>query len=125
MEFIKKTIKLGNSAGVLLPKKLLNAEVKITVINKPFDIKKEALKLVSPYIEDLLGIYILNNKPAEILAVSTTIKKAVKSPIKLVIMPLEIIKKDIKQNLNLRKKILEAKVITNPKLLDELKRGYN
>jgi len=29
MELIKRTIKVGNSAGVLLPKEFLNTEVKV------------------------------------------------------------------------------------------------
>lgn len=125
MEIIKKAVKVGNSAGVLLPKKLLGAEVKITIINRPIDIKKEALKLISPFLQDIIGIYILNKNPIEILAISSTLKKIInKDKIKISIIPLEIIKKDIRKE-PLKKKLDASEIIFNPLLLKELKQGYN
>ena len=126
MEFIKKAIKLGNSAGVVLPKKLLGSEVKITVINSPANVKKEALKLVDSYLEDLIGIYITNKSPIEVLAVSYETKKVIKkNNIRVLIVPLETIKKDLKGNSELRKKIESCEIILNKFLLKELKQGYN
>ena len=41
MPLLRKAVKVGNSAGVILPKSLLGSEVKITVKNRPLNIKKE------------------------------------------------------------------------------------
>lgn len=125
MEFVRIARKLGNSAGVLLPKKLLGSEVKIIVINKPIDIKKEVLKLVEEDLEDVLGIYLINKKPTEVLVITSSIKKVIEENIKLSFVPLNTIKKDLK-NILLRKKLENAEVILNKALLKQLlKNSYN
>lgn len=123
MEFIRKTIKLGNSSGVILPRKLLGAEVKISVINIPLDIKKEALKALDSHLDDLLGIYIIAKKPLEVLAVSSSLKKLIYNErIKILLVPLEQLKKDIKSNPELKKKISQSETILNHSLLSQLKK---
>ena len=122
MEFIKKTIKLGNSSGVLLPKKLLGSEVKITVVKRPVNIRKEIMKAVSQYLPDILGIYVIDQKPIEAIVVSSNIRKILeKENMKIIFVPWPIIKKDIRTNLNLRKKLLNAKIILNKALISKLK----
>jgi len=123
MEFVKKTRKVGNSAGVLLPKKLLGAEVKIIVINKPFDLRKEVFKLVENCLQNIVGIYILNKNPPEVLAISENIKRIIETgKIKLNIVPLDLIKKDIKTQQLLRQKLMKAEIILNQLLLEELRK---
>lgn len=125
MEFIRIARKLGNSAGVLLPKKLLNCEVKVSVIKRPIDIKKIVLKSLNNFLSDIQGIYILNKNPLEVLAVSNKIRKLIKNEkIKINLVPLSIIRKDIK-NEKLREKLSKAEVILNSALLDEIKKDYN
>ncbi|MEK6820494.1 MAG: hypothetical protein AABX71_02165 [Nanoarchaeota archaeon] len=123
MDIIKKTIKLGNSAGVLLPKSLLGSEVKISVVNKPVNIKKDALKLLEPYFDELRGAYILNEEPVEVLAISSRLKKIISEDnARISIVPLVLVKRDIKTNLNLRDKIIKAGTILNRALLADLKK---
>ena len=43
-ELIKKTIRVGNSAGVLLPKEWLNTEVKVVL--QPRNIEKDILDIL-------------------------------------------------------------------------------
>ena len=120
MEFIRTAKKLGNSAGVLLPKQLLGSEVKIILINKPFSIKKSVLKLIEPFLDNIMGIYVLNKKPIEILAVCNNLKRIIKTEkIKISLVPLSIIRKDIK-NSALREKLEKADAIINSALLNEL-----
>ena len=127
MEFLRKAIKLGNSAGVILPKKLLGAEVRVIVISRPLNIKKEALKILDKDLHSILGIYILNKKPAEVLAITSGIRKVIEASIKISLVPLDTIKKDLRANLQLRKKLEEAEVILNKSLLLSLKsrQSYN
>ncbi len=123
MEFLKKAIKVGNSAGVLLPKKLLGSEVKITVINRPINIRKEVIKLLEQYFIDLIGIYILNKKPIEVLAISTNLRKIIMNgKLKISIIPISVIKRDIKTKPKLKAKLIRAESILNKSLLFELKK---
>ncbi len=124
MELIRKTRKLGNSSGVLLPKSLLGSEVKIIVVKRPINIKKEILKLLEPFLRDLKGVYIIQENPVEVIAISSIIKKIVEdtsTKIKINIVPLSLIKKDIKSSPVLKAKLMQAKSIFNHSLLDELK----
>ena len=121
MEFLRKTIRVGNSAGVILPKRILGSEVKIIVVKRPIDIKKEVLKLLDNYFHDLIGIYITNENPLEVLAVSSKIKEIINSEVmKLSIVPLSVIKRDIKTQNKLKEKIMKAKTILNISMLKAL-----
>jgi hypothetical protein len=121
MDIIKKAVKVGNSAGILLPKKLLGADIKITVVNMPLDLKKEALKIADNYLDDIEGIYLLSKKPIEFLAVTNNVKKMVTSSnVRLILMPLSQLKRDIKENEQLRKKLIESEAIINKNLLSIL-----
>ena len=123
MEFLRKTVRVGNSAGVILPKKLLGSEVKITVVNMPINIKKETLRMIEDCLEDVLGIYVINKRPAEVLAISDDIKKVIQEEkIKIIIVPLSQIKKDIKTNFVLRNKLEKAGTILNKNLLSKLQK---
>ena len=124
-EFVKKAIKVGNSAGVLLPKDLLGSEVKIIVLNKPLNIKKDALKILENYFENILGIYIINISKdlIEILAISDNLKEIIQTgKYKISIVPLNMIKKDIKINPRLKVKLNQARTILNKALLFDLKK---
>src|SRR3989338_2906923 len=106
MELIRKTIKVGNSAGVLLPKKLLGSEVKIIVVKRPVNIRKLVFKLLDQnlehHLEDVRGIYIMSKtekpieKPIEVLVISSGINETIDDEkIKINIVPFSIIKRDI------------------------------
>ena len=48
MELIKNTIRVGNSAGVLLPKEFLNTQVKVVL--QPLNIEKDVIEILSKEI---------------------------------------------------------------------------
>lgn len=123
--FIKKAVKFGNSAGVLLPKRLLGSEIKIIVLNKPLNIRKDVIRILENYFEELKGIYITNisKETVEILAISSSIQKIITSgKYKINIVPLDVVKKDIKINLRVRIKLNQAKTILNKSLLFDLRK---
>jgi antitoxin component of MazEF toxin-antitoxin module len=123
MEFLRKTVKIGNSSGVILPKSLLGSEVKVTVVKRPVNIKKQVLKLLNDMLEDLRGIYLVNEKPIEVLAVSYKTKELLDNEkIKISIVPFVVIKRDIKIKPKLREKLMKAKTILNRHLLLELQK---
>lgn len=122
--FLRKTKKVGNSCGVILPKYLLGADVRITVVKPPINIKRDITNILEPILEDLIGIYLiaLEKRKAEILAVSTKINKHIeKGDYRIDIVPLNHLKKLLKQKKILAEKLNNAKVIINKKLLVELK----
>jgi hypothetical protein len=123
MEFIKKAIRVGNSAGILLPKKFLGAEIKVQVIKRQSNPKKEIIKLVYPLIEQVECVFLINENPTEAIAISRDIKKIIKkSEIKLSFVSFEKIIKDMKKSSLLREKILNAKPILNKEKLDSIKK---
>ena len=123
MEITKTAKKVGNSAGVLLPKKFLGSEFKLILIKRPFNLKKATIKLLMPFLSEIQGVYILNKSPLELIAVSATLKKTLKTDkFKLSIVPFSLIKKDIKHNNLLCKKLSNAETILNKSLEIELKK---
>jgi len=122
--FIRKTKKLGNSSGVLLPKSLLGADVRVTVIHPPMKIKKDVMNILEPVLEDILGVYLikLEKNKAEVLAVSTKVNRHLeKARYKIDVVPLKVLKESLKEKKETAEKIKNAKVIINRKLLGELR----
>lgn len=125
MEFIKKAVKVGNSAGVLLPKKFLGAEVKVTILKKSLDIKKEFLKYSYQFLEDVIAACVLQEDPLEILIITQNIKKIIKrKEIKISFVPLEILKKDFKNNEIVRAKIEKSKPFLNELFFKNLRNSF-
>ena len=123
--FLKKTVKLGNSSGVILPKSLLGAYVKVIVVSPPMNIKKDVLKLLEPILEEILGAYLIKKgeRRAEILAVSTNLNQHIKKQnYEIDIVPLQILKKSLKEKKETKEKISQAQTIFNKRLLAELRK---
>ena len=59
---IVKTVgKWGNSAGILLPREWLGNQVKIILIDRTSEIKKEVLSMLDDCLEDMIGIYLVGS----------------------------------------------------------------
>ncbi len=132
MEIIKNVSKWGNGAGILLPKDWVNKEVKIILIDRTLQIKKEVFNILEKYLSDILGIYLVGsyareeqtgNSDIDVLVISNQLKKEIKSgKYHLSIVPLEAVKKTLdKYPLMIYPRLIEAKTIINPNLLKELK----
>ncbi len=124
-EFYRRTIKLGNSAGVLLPKSVLGSDVKVTIIHHPHNIKKEVLSVLNPILDNVIGIFLIKNENRrfESLVVSNNINRHIERGNFFVdIVSIDRIKKSIKEKKDTREKILKARPILNKTLLEELKR---
>ncbi|MBI2105715.1 nucleotidyltransferase domain-containing protein [Candidatus Woesearchaeota archaeon] len=56
---IKQAIKVGNSAGILLPRKYLGSLIEVNIKTPSIqDIKKQILEKTGPYLEEINGIYL-------------------------------------------------------------------
>jgi len=131
-EEIRNVIRWGNSAGVLLPRNWAGQQVKVILIDRTLQIKKEALVMLENYLEDIIGIYIVGSyarneqeedSDIDIIAISKNIKKEVISgKYSISITPLESLKRTIEKNpILVLPRLNEAKVIVNSSLLEELK----
>ena len=131
-EEIRNAIRWGNSAGVLLPKNWAGQQVKVILIDRTLQIKKEVLIMLENYLEDIIGIYIVGSyarneqeedSDIDIIAISKNIKKEVISgKYSISITPLESLKRTIEKNpILVLPRLNEAKVIINSSLLEELK----
>ena len=87
MELIKNTIRVGNSAGVLLPKEFLNTQVKIVL--QPLNIDKDVLNILieEKMLKNVLGCYLTGSyarkeqtieSDVDILVITDKINKRIK-----------------------------------------------
>ncbi|MBS3141212.1 nucleotidyltransferase domain-containing protein [Candidatus Woesearchaeota archaeon] len=131
MEILRNVGKWGNSAGVLLPKEWIGKEVTVILIDRTNEIKKEVFDILSPYLEDIIGIYLVGsyarnepkkNSDIDIMIISQKTKKEIFSgKYSISISPLESIKKTLEKNpLMVYPRLIEAKTILNKSLLEEL-----
>ena len=128
MELIKTTIKVGNSAGVLLPKKYLNSQVKI--ILEPLNIEKDVLDILMEenLLSEVLGVYITGSyargeqtveSDIDILIVTNKIEKVIKKEkYDLLLITKTTLEKQLVENaLPILPMIKEAKTIINKDLI--------
>jgi len=128
---IRNVGKWGNSAGILLPKEWLGNQVKIVLIDRTLEIKKEVLSILDSYLEDIIGVYLTGSyargeqeedSDIDVIAISKSIKKElISGRYHISITTLEGIKKTLGHYPELViPRLREARVILNPQLLEEL-----
>lgn len=131
MEILKQVQRWGNSAGILVPREWLGKQVQIILIDRTLEIKKEIFDILNPYLEDIIGIYLVGSyargeqekdSDIDIIAVSNTTKKEIQSGMySISIITLESIKKALKNNpVLILPRLMEARAILNEFLLKGL-----
>ena len=131
LEIIKNVGKWGNSAGILLPKEWIGNQVKIILIDRGSEVKKEAMNMLSEYLYDILGIYLTGSysrgeqdeeSDIDIIAITNNTKKDIISgKYHISLVRLEDLEKTLEKNpILISPRLKEAKVIINPLLLKEL-----
>ena len=106
VELIKDVRSWGNSAGVLLPREWKGNRVKIILIERTLEIKKEIFKILEPCLSKVIGVYIAGSYAREeqtkrsdvdVIVISTDLsKKIISGKYDISIIPLKDIKKTIK-----------------------------
>lgn len=129
-ELVKPAVAWGNSAGVLLPREWQGMEVKVILVDRTRQIKKEVLNILSPYLDNIQGIYLTGSyarneqsqkSDIDVIAISNTNKEISSGKYHIFIYSLESIRKTVKNNpILIFPRILEAKTILNKSLLKEL-----
>lgn len=132
LEIIKPVVKVGNSAGVVLPKEWLNGKAKIELVEKPLNIKEDIIEILKPYLEDIIGIYVVGSyarseqtekSDIDVLVISkNTGKKIISGKYEITIASLGAVLSVLKEYPErIYPKFLDAKVILNKALLEELR----
>jgi len=132
MELVKRTIKVGNSAGVLLPREYLNSQVKI--ILEPRNVAKDVIEILleEKLLPETIGVYITGsyargeqsvNSDIDVLVVTNKIeRKITKEKYEILLVTKKTLDNQLKNNiLPLLPMIKEAEAIINRKLLDSYK----
>jgi predicted nucleotidyltransferase len=133
MEMIKHAIKLGNSAGVILPKGWENRKVKVELVEDSItdgvlDILKE-----EGLLADVVGIYIAGSyargeetpeSDIDILIITNENNKVIrKARYEILLVSKERLERNMGKSLYLNSMIREAKAILNEGLIDSYKKG--
>jgi len=129
-EIIKKTIPLGNSAGVLLPKNWLNSRVKI--ILEPLNIERDILDILveENLLKSILGVYLVGSyarkeetigSDVDVLVITDKINKRIeKGKYDLTCISKEELERQMAENiLPILPMIKESKTIINNDLRKE------
>ena len=61
MELIKSIVRVGNSAGVILPREWLHGEARVELVRRPIDPQRELLELLGAYLPSVLGVYLVGS----------------------------------------------------------------
>lgn len=131
MKLTKQIIKVGNSAGVILPREWCGGKARVELIEKPLNIKKDILEILDPYLENILGVYIVGSyargeqtadSDVDVLVISDNINKRIeRGKYEISIYPVNKIKKTLKKNpIMIYPRLIEGKTILNDLLLKEL-----
>jgi len=103
MEIMRQVSRWGNGAGILLPREWMGNQVKVILIDRTLEIKKEVFNILEPYLDDIVGIYLVGSyarreetedSDIDILVLSHNLKKEItSSKYHVSIVPLENLKK--------------------------------
>lgn len=131
-ELIKPIVKVGNSAGVLLPREWLDGKARIELVEKPLNIKKDVLEILEPYLEDIIGAYIVGSyargeqterSDVDVLVITNDTNKTIeKGRYYIILICEDKLKKALENNiLPILPMIKEAKSLINDKLIEKYK----
>ncbi len=129
-ELIKQIVKVGNGAGVILPKDWYGGRAKIELLEKPLDIKKDILEILDSYLNNVLGIYIVGSyargqqkehSDVDVLVITSNINKKInKGKYEIILVSKENIENALKKNvLPILPMLKESRAILNKDLISE------
>jgi len=132
-KIIKQIIRVGNSSGVLLPRRWYGGEVRIELVERPTNIKKDILEILDTFLSDISGIYLVGsyarneqtkNSDIDILVITSDINKNIKKgKYEITLMSKKNIERQLKENLlPILPWLIEAKPILNKELIENYKK---
>ncbi|MBU2576371.1 MAG: DUF2080 family transposase-associated protein [Nanoarchaeota archaeon] len=135
-ELIKTIVRVGNSAGVILPKDWVGGVARVELIRKPLNISGDVLGLLSDYLPSILGVYLVGSyarneqtedSDVDVIAISEGLRKSIVSDkYHIEIYSLQSIEKTIEKNpLMIYPRIAESKAIFNKSLIGEFSKKFD
>lgn len=132
IDLIKPIVRVGNSAGVILPREWLHGEAKVTLIRKGLEPEKEIFEILKDNLHDVLGIYMAGSyargeqnekSDVDILVITNkTNLKINKGKYEILIISKDNLEREIELNaLPLIPMLKEAKTILNSNLSEKYK----
>jgi predicted nucleotidyltransferase len=133
MEITRNVSKWGNGAGILLPKEWIGNQVRIILVNRTLEIKKEVFSILEPYMDEIAGIYLVGSyargeetetSDIDVLVIANTLKKEIISgKYHISIISIASLKKTLEGRYPelILPRLAEAKVLLNKNLIEELK----
>jgi len=127
MELVKPTIRVGNSAGVLLPKEWLNMNVKVVL--QPLNVEKEILEILlkEGILQEVEGVYLVGSyarkeetfeSDIDVLVITNNLDKNIKEgKYEIICVSKKQFEKQLETNiLPILPMLVESKVIINKNL---------
>ncbi len=132
-ELVRQIVRVGNSAGVILPKEWLNGKARIELIEKPLNIRTDVLGILEFYLEDVIGIYLAGsyargeeNKESDvdILVITRKTNKRINSgKYEITLISKDRMKNALEKNaLPIIPMLLEAKTLLNEELIENYRK---
>ncbi len=129
MQLIKQIVRVGNSAGIVLPKEWLNGKAKVVLIEKALEPEKEIFKILKNYLYDIAALAVVGSyargeanaeSDVDVLAITASANKKIKiGRYEIIMISEKALKEQLKSNaLPLLPMILEARPLMNQKLFD-------
>lgn len=133
-QIIREVTPIGNGAHIFAPKEWVGE--KIVLVRTPkLPLKKRILKILEPYLENILGIYIYGShargeqkqdSDIDVLVISSKIFKIKVKGFEIIVLEKQKIKEAIKiAPVLIYSALAEAKPIINSELLAELKKNFS
>ncbi|MEA3330054.1 MAG: nucleotidyltransferase domain-containing protein [Nanoarchaeota archaeon] len=131
MELIKQTIKLGNSAGVILPKEWEDKKVRVELIDKSITESILETLIDEKLLKNVIGVYLTGSyargeetaqSDIDILIVTDNKTKQIKKrKQEISFISKEKFEKNLSKNIFLLSQIKEAKIIINNEYIKQFK----
>ncbi len=132
-EIMRKIVKVGNSAGVVLPREWLNGTARVELVRKPLDIKKDVLEILEPYLEDVVGVYLIGSyargeetekSDVDVLVITNSISKTIEQgKYSIGLVPKSSVERALEKNaMMILPRVKEAKALINKELIEKYKK---
>jgi len=132
MELIRPIVRVGNSAGVILPKDWLSGKARVELVEKPLNIKRDVLEILDPYLDDIQGIYLVGSyargeqtdrSDVDVLVIADLNKKIKHGKYEIIFISKEKVEKALENGaFPIIPMLREAKSIMNHELIDKYRK---
>jgi len=131
MQLTKQIVKVGNGAGVLVPRAWLDGKATVELIEKPIDLQKDILEILEGYMPDILSIAIVGSyarneqtprSDIDVLVITHSTSKQIKQgKYNLILISEKSLEKELQRNiLPWLPMLKEAKPVINAQLIERL-----